>query len=115
MCMKHMVPPTRGMSCVKKWDPTIQVAQHWSLIKKEEKKKEERGASTALAFVQLPRVKCPEIDNVIFGDVMITISELVSVCPMERNILVPAYFGVLFQGVLRFLIYIYIYIYSYTT
>ena len=64
-----------------------------------------------LALVQLPRVECPKIDNVIFSNVINTVSEPVSICPMERNILVPAYFGVLFQGVLRFLIYIYIYIY----
>ena len=69
--MKHMVPSTRGMSCVKKWDPTIQVAQHLSLIKKKKKRKKKRkkkkGPSTTLALVQLPRVECPEIDNVVFG------------------------------------------------
>ena len=39
VCVKHVVPSTRGMSCIKEWDPTIQVAQHWSFIKKREKKK----------------------------------------------------------------------------
>ena len=38
----------------------------------------------------------------------------ISVCLVEWNILVPAYFGVPFQGVSGFLnIYIYIYIYIY--
>ena len=49
-----------------------------------------------LALVQLPCVECPKIDNVIFSNVMNTVSEPVSICPMERNILVPAYFGVPF-------------------
>ena len=30
---------------------------------------------------------------------MNTVSDPVSVCPLERNVLVSAYFGVLFQGV----------------
>ena len=58
-----------------------------------------------LALVQLPGVECPEIDNVIFGNVMNTVLEPVSVCLVERNILVPAYFGIPFQGVSRFLNY----------
>ena len=49
-----------------------------------------------LALVQLPRVECPKIDNVIFSNVINTVSEPVSICPMERNILVPAYFYVPF-------------------
>ena len=56
-----------------------------------------------LALVQLSRVECPEIDNVIFGNVMNTISEPISVCPVEMNILVPVYFSIPFQGVLGFL------------
>ena len=42
-----------------------------------------------------------------------SVSDPVSVCLVERNILVPAYFDVPFQGVSRFLKYIYIYIYIY--
>ena len=64
-----------------------------------------------LALVQLPCVKCPEIDNVIFGNVMNTILEPISVCLEEMNILVLAYFDISFQGISGFLKYIYIYIY----
>ena len=34
---------------------------------------------------------------------MNTVLKLVSICPMEQNISIPAYFDVLFQGVLGFL------------
>ena len=34
---------------------------------------------------------------------MNTVLKLVSICPMEQNILIPAYFDVPFQGVLGFL------------
>ena len=56
-----------------------------------------------LALVQLSRVECLEIDNVIFGNVMNTVLEPISVCPVEMNILVLVYFNVPFQGVLGFL------------
>ena len=39
--------------------------------------------------------------NNILTNVMNTVSELVSVCLLERNISVPAYFGVPFQSVLE--------------
>ena len=49
---------------------------------------------------------------------MNTVLDLVSVCLVERNISVPVYFGVPFQGVSGFLkkkkIYIYIYVYEHT-
>ena len=64
--------------------------------KRERERERERGPSTMLALVQLPCVECPKIDNIIFSNVMNTVSEPVSICPMERNILVPAYFGVPF-------------------
>ena len=66
------------------------------LLNIKNKRERERGPSTMLALVQLPRVECPKIDNVIFSNVINTVSEPVSICPMERNILVPAYFGVPF-------------------
>ena len=55
--MKHMVPPARGMSSIKNWVPTIQVAQHWSIIKKKKKKKRTKynaGVGT-VATCQMPR------------------------------------------------------------
>ena len=66
------------------------------LLNIKNKRERERGPSTMLALVQLPRVECPKIDNVIFSNVINTVSEPVSICPMERNILVPAYFYVPF-------------------
>ena len=56
VCLKHMVPPTRGMSCVKKWDPTIQVAQHLSLIKKKKKKKKKKEKKRSKYYVGIGTV-----------------------------------------------------------
>ena len=59
VCMKHMVPSTRGMSCVKKWDPTIQVAQHWSLIKKFKKRKKKKRTKYYAGVGTVARCRMP--------------------------------------------------------
>lgn len=52
--MNHVFP-TRRMSCVRKWDPTLQVALFFLM------KEVRKGSSGVVAFIEVTRVESLEI------------------------------------------------------